>query len=181
MRAEAAAAGVLRIAAAGAAAGKALEEESVGAERGDLGRATPLPFAGALRKGDAVRLTTGGVPVREGGLLGFLMVGLSQEEKKSSSGSPEGVLVSATSMRSSVMITSPGYLGDRQHCYVSDLLATYLWASRAVLLLSSSLYFVAALDVYLIFISLLASAAEPPCVWKYLVADSLPPNFMFRS
>lgn len=38
------------------------------------------------------------------------MVGLSQEEKKSSSASPVGVSVSETSIKSSVIITSLGYL-----------------------------------------------------------------------
>lgn len=37
-------------------------------------------------------------------------------------------------------------------------------ASCAARLLSSSLYFTAALDVYLTLESLLASAADPPCV-----------------
>lgn len=60
------------------------------AVRGDFVRAGgPLPFA--PRNGDAV-LVMPGVPVREGGLLGRLTEGLSQEEKKSS-GSPAGVLV----------------------------------------------------------------------------------------
>jgi hypothetical protein len=45
----------------------------------------------ALRKGDGVRPTTGGVAVRETGGVGRLIDGLSQDEKKSSSGSPEGV------------------------------------------------------------------------------------------
>lgn len=35
--------------------------------------------------------------------------------------------------------------------------------------------------VYLALWSLLASAAEPPCDWKYLVALSLPPTFMIRN
>lgn len=54
-------------------------------------------------------------------------------------------------------------------------------ASAAARLLSSSLYFVAALQVYLTLVSLLASAAEPPLDWKYLVADSFPPTFINRS
>ena len=58
---------------------------------GVFGLADPLPFAPAFRNGEAVRLMTGGVCVREGGLLGLLMAGLSQDEKKSSLGSPEGV------------------------------------------------------------------------------------------
>jgi hypothetical protein len=54
---------------------------------GDLGRlAADAPFWLAERNGEAVRETIGGVPVLEGGLLGLLMVGLSQDEKKSSSG-----------------------------------------------------------------------------------------------
>lgn len=54
-------------------------------------------------------------------------------------------------------------------------------ASNAARLLSSSLYLTAALHVYLTLTSLLASAAEPPCDWKYFVADSLPPTFITRS
>lgn len=54
-------------------------------------------------------------------------------------------------------------------------------ASAAARLFNSSLYFVAALLVYLTLVSLLARAAEPPCDWKYLVADSFPPSFMIRS
>jgi hypothetical protein len=83
------------------------------AERGDLER-EPFPFAPAFRKGDAVRLTTGGVPVREGGLLGRLIEGLSQEEKKSSSASPAGVLepFEETTAGTSVITTSSGYLKE---------------------------------------------------------------------
>ena len=59
----------------------ALSEDSPAAS-GDLGRSVPLPLAIADRKGDAVLERTG-VPVREGGLLGLLIVGLSHDEKKS--------------------------------------------------------------------------------------------------
>lgn len=92
---------------------------SVAEDSGDFGRAeaaaavvAPLPFALGLRKGEAVRLALAGVPVREGGLLGRLMLGLSQEEKKSSSaGSPAGVTVPEPSASgASVMMTSSGYL-----------------------------------------------------------------------
>jgi hypothetical protein len=131
-----------------------------------------------------VRLTFKGVPVREGGLLGRLMVGLSQDEKKSSPGSPEGVLVSLSdSFRISVMTTSSGYLAES----ISTLLSTaetrlaYCLASAALRLDSSSLYFTAAFEVYFVFGSLLANAADPPWVWKYFVADSFPPTFMIRS
>lgn len=53
-----------------------------------------------------------GVPAREGGLLGRLIEGLSHEEKKSSAGSPAGVLVPVPSLESaaSSMMTSSGYL-----------------------------------------------------------------------
>lgn len=76
---------------------------------GDFEREMPLVGL-AVRKGDAVRETTGGVPVREGGLLGRLMVGLSQEEKKSSAGSPAGVEVPPveSAVASSVITTSSG-------------------------------------------------------------------------
>lgn len=77
-------------------------------DRGDFERG---PLAPAFRNGEPVRLTTGGVPVREGGLLGRLIEGLSHEEKKSSSVSP-GVLepfVDA-SAATSVITTSPGNL-----------------------------------------------------------------------
>lgn len=57
----------------------------------------------------------------------------------------------------------------------------YCLASTTQRLCSSSLYLVAALLVYFALGSLLANAAEPPCVWKYLVALSLPPTFMMRS
>lgn len=79
------------------------------ADRGDFDRE---PFAPAFKNGDPVRLTTGGVPVRDGGLLGRLMEGLSHEEKKSSSGSPAGVLEPSDGVPAgrSVMTTSPGYL-----------------------------------------------------------------------
>jgi hypothetical protein len=73
---------------------------------GDFGR-PPLAPAG-VRNGDAVRLE--GVPVRDGGLLGLLIVGLSQEEKKSSAGSPAGVLLLDDSSASSPIRTSLGYL-----------------------------------------------------------------------
>lgn len=81
--------------------------EAVGAAgspavRGDFDRAGPLPLA--PRNGDAV-LVIPGVPVREGGLLGLLIEGLSHEEKKSS-GSPAGVLVPLPSSRSAASSTT---------------------------------------------------------------------------
>lgn len=82
---------------------------AVALSRGDLLRAL-LPFCWpVVRKGDAVRLRLDGVLVREGGLLGRLMDGLSHEEKKSSSGSPAGVLLPEVegSVRS-FMVTSSG-------------------------------------------------------------------------
>lgn len=95
--------------AAGIAAGVVGSED---AESGDFGRAVPLPFASGLRKGDCAR----GVPVREGGFEGRLIVGLSQEEKKSSS-SPAGVLVPSLLLGSgmSVITTSLGYLKAPKH------------------------------------------------------------------
>lgn len=100
---------VLRMAAAGTARGAAGLLSSDPAARGDLGR-EPLPLAGALRKGEPLREPEAGVPVREGGLLGRLMVGLSQDEKKSSS-SLTGVLEPEVSgSGTSVMTTSLGYL-----------------------------------------------------------------------
>lgn len=79
-------------------------------ERGEAVRAMsfPLPFASPLTKGDGVRPMTGGVDVREIGGVGFLMAGLSQEEKKSSSGSPAGVALPSASP--SAITTSVGYL-----------------------------------------------------------------------
>lgn len=88
-------------------AGVATESEPL---RGDFGRAVPFPLAPGARKGDAVLAE--GVPVLEGGLLGRLMVGLSHEEKKSSSsGSPAGVCEpEPVDSSTSVIWTSPGYL-----------------------------------------------------------------------
>lgn len=81
-------------------------------DRGDFDREPLVP---AFRKGDPVRLTTGGVPVREGGLLGRLMDGLSQEEKKSSSVSAGVLEPSGVPAGTSVMTTSSGYLkGESQ-------------------------------------------------------------------
>lgn len=78
------------------------------ADREMMSLAAPLPPV----RGDEVRPTTGGVLVREMGGVGFLMVGLSQEEKKSSS-SPAGV--ASSSPTTSVRTTSPGNLeGSRQ-------------------------------------------------------------------
>lgn len=76
-----------------------------------------------LRNGDAVRLTTGGVWVLDGGLLGRLIVGLSQDEKKSSPGSPLGVEVPSVEegATTSVIITSSGYLVS------FSLILPYFW------------------------------------------------------
>lgn len=80
-------------------------------DRGDFER-VPFPFAVEFRSGDEVRPTTGGVLVREGGLLGRLIDGLSHDEKKSSSVSLLGVLVPSVEEPdgTSVITTSPGYL-----------------------------------------------------------------------
>ena len=75
---------------------------------GDLGRSVPLLLTPGLRKGDPIF----GVPVRDGGFEGRLIVGLSQEEKKSSS-SPAGVLLPSLLISgTSVITTSPGYLAQ---------------------------------------------------------------------
>jgi hypothetical protein len=64
-----------------------------------------------VMNGEGVRPTTGGVPVREIGGVGFLIEGLSHEEKKSSAGSPAGVAVTpVSSPATSVITTSLGYL-----------------------------------------------------------------------
>jgi hypothetical protein len=171
LRAPAADEVVLRIAAEEVVRIAGAEEAGVAAEsvavRGDFGRAVPFPLALGARKGEAVLLAAEGVPVLEGGLLGLLIVGLSHEEKKSSSsGSPAGVCEPEPADSStSVIWTSPGYL-----CYVSNCsqqrqcLTSHSFWSAATLLASSSLYLVAAVDVYFVFGSLLLSAAEPPCV-----------------
>lgn len=75
---------------------------------GDGERAVSLPFC-VFRKGDGVRPTTGGVPVREMGGLSFLTAGLLHEEKKSSSSST-GVSPPSVPSTLSVMTTSSGYL-----------------------------------------------------------------------
>ena len=90
-------------------AGKAFSASSaVVSGEGDFGLL--VPFVPANRKGEAVRETPRGVPVREGGLLGLLIVGLSQEEKKSSPGSPAGVDAPSPGVPtiSSVIMTSSG-------------------------------------------------------------------------
>lgn len=86
--------------------GLAASPESV-LERGEAERAPSLPLP-AVRKGEGDRPTVGGVAVREAGGVGRLMAGLSQDEKKSSSGSPAGV--ADPSSTASVMTTSSGYL-----------------------------------------------------------------------
>lgn len=78
-----------------------------GLDRGEADRAVSL--APALRKGDGVRPTTGGVAVLEMGGVGRLIAGLSHEEKKSSSGSPAGVDEPSASAPSAIT-TSSGYL-----------------------------------------------------------------------
>lgn len=90
-------------------------------ERGDEVRAISLPAE--FRKGEGVRPTTGGVAVRETGGVGFLMAGLSHEEKKSSSGSPAGV--AEPSSTASVMTTSSGYLSTCQTGHLSASRNTY--------------------------------------------------------
>jgi hypothetical protein len=72
-------------------AGRLFSASNAASGEGDFGRAVEFPLGLAERNGEAVLETTGGVPVREGGLLGRLIVGLSHEEKKSSAGSPAGV------------------------------------------------------------------------------------------
>lgn len=149
-------------------------------DRGDAARGTSL--LPALRNGDGVRPTTGGVAVRDKGGVGFLIVGLSQDEKKSSSGSPAGVELPSASRPST--ITSSGYLALWLEICIYTVGAfgmAYSSASRAARRFNSSLYLVAALDWYLVLGSLLFNAAVPPFCWKNLVADSLPPTFITRS
>jgi hypothetical protein len=105
-------------------AGRAFSASSAAPASGDGDFGRFAPFWPADKKGEAVRDTTGGVLVREGGLLGRLMVGLSHEEKKSSAGSPAGVEVPSPGVPaiSSVMITSVGYLSGSALDYVLDVL-----------------------------------------------------------
>src|SRR3954447_19514392 len=79
---------------------------------GDFELVVEFPLELEERKGDAVRETIGGVPVREGGLLGRFIVGLSHEEKKSSAGSPAGVDEPSVELATgtSVITTSSGNL-----------------------------------------------------------------------
>ena len=176
---------VLRTAAEGIArdaVGTDCDESVPAFARGDLGLVGPVPFATGLRKGEAVLVIAGGVWVLEGGLLGLFMAGLSHEEKKSSFS--VGVAVPpivGTAATMSVMTTSSGYLNRSQPRLKSGRNWSYSSTSAAARLLSSSLYFEAALEVYLVLGSFEASAAVPPCDWKYLVADSLPPTFMVRN
>jgi len=93
--------GIARAVAAFASAFAGVDESL----RGDFDRGGPLPFAPALRKGEAVRLAFAGVPVREGGLLGRLIAGLSHEEKKSSEGSPAGVFAPSGELSSAMSAT----------------------------------------------------------------------------
>jgi len=58
-----------------------------------------------LRNGEAVRLTTGGVCVLDGGLLGRLIDGLSQDEKKSSPASA-GVEVPSVGVAATISVTT---------------------------------------------------------------------------
>ena len=90
-------------------AGSGSCDSDVASGEGDFGRAAPLAVP-AVRKGEAVRETTGGEAVREGGLLGLFMVGLSQDEKKSSAGSLAGVEAPSAGLvkGSSVITTSSG-------------------------------------------------------------------------
>jgi len=97
---------VIRLEVAGA------EEEPSTLASGEADRAMPLPFPlPALRNGEGVRPTTGGVAVREMGGVGRLIAGLSHDEKKSS-GSPEGVEVPSVGplLITSVICTFPSSL-----------------------------------------------------------------------
>lgn len=99
----------LRMTADGTALEGALDESLSEPWSGDFDRVGPLPFALGFRKGDAVRLMTGGVCVLDGGLLGRLIEGLSQDEKKSSPASA-GVEVPSAGAEgmTSVTTTSSG-------------------------------------------------------------------------
>lgn len=134
-------------------------------DNGVFDRAELVPFAPALRKGEAVLLMTGGVCVLDGGLLGLLMDGLSQEEKKSFPGSPEGVEDPSRKVgdKISVMETSLGNLSCREQRTKAKDSTAYSRASVAARRFSSSLYLEAVFEVYRTLASLLARAAEPPC------------------
>ena len=79
--------------------------------KGEADLEISLPLAAEFMNGEGVRPTTGGVPVREIGGVGFLIEGLSHEEKKSSAGSLAGVAAPPVpSPATSVITTSLGYL-----------------------------------------------------------------------
>ena len=125
----------------------------------------PLPFElPALRKGDGVRPTTGGVAVRETGGVGRLIDGLSHEEKKSSSGSPAGVDDPSVGVLlvPSVATTSLGYLTHISGGLPVPCNFPYKAASLAARLFNSVLYLSATLFWYLVFGSSLFNAAVPP-------------------
>lgn len=95
----------LRMTADGTAREGALLESPSELWSGDLDLARPLPFALGFKKGEAVRLTTGGVCVLEGGLLGRLIEGLSHDEKKSSPDSA-GVEVPSVGVAATISVTT---------------------------------------------------------------------------
>ncbi len=111
---------------AGAATGFESPESDL--ERGEAARAASLPLP-ALRKGEGVRPTTGGVAVLEIGGVGRLMAGLSQEEKKSSWGSPAGV--EAPSASESTMTTSLGNLIGQHQYHVCSKNSIYILSAIA--------------------------------------------------
>ena len=96
----------------GVGAGKLFSASGAASGEGDFERAVEFPLVLAERNGEAVRETAGGVPVREGGLLGRFIVGLSHDEKKSSAGSPAGVELPSAALAAaiSVITTCSGYL-----------------------------------------------------------------------
>lgn len=102
---------VLRITADGTARDGAKDDSLSEPRSGDFDLGAPLLLAPGFRKGDAVRLITGGVCVLDGGLLGRLIEGLSQDEKKSSPGSA-GIDVPSVGVAAAISVTttSSGYL-----------------------------------------------------------------------
>lgn len=142
-------------------------------------RDAELTVLGALPTLAALPITGGDVGLDDAAGEGDLTVGLSHDEKKSSSAFAAAGVPAESAPSTTTFSGDLGLLSyhDSGKAVGSTHLAVSSFTRRA----SSSLYSSATRLEYFFLQSESLRSAEPPCLLKKSVADALPPTFIVRS